>query len=124
FFVENRWMSETPWLLPSLTSTLDAPAEPPVKRLRSGSPSIQAVIFDFDGTLTVREEIPGWRIFPERGGFGRQGPDNSWLRERGFGGQDRISHLREMLCDLKRLGVQNRIVSFADRDFSKDLEQV
>lgn len=25
FFVENRWMSETPWLLPSLTSTLDAP---------------------------------------------------------------------------------------------------
>eukprot|EP00913_Durusdinium_trenchii_P001942 g1796.t1 len=79
-------------------------------------PSIQAVIFDFDGTLTVREEIPGWRIFPERGGFGRQGPDNSWLRERGFGGQDRISHLREMLCDLKRLGVQNRIVSFADRD--------
>lgn len=29
------------------------------------------------------EEIPAWRLFPERGGFNRQGPENSWLKERG-----------------------------------------
>lgn len=90
------------------------------------------------------EEIPAWRLFPERGGFNRQGPDSSWLKERGnsggvfrgsigllirlsmkmmiriylhhflepgFGGCERISHLREMLCHFKRLGVGDLTLS-------------
>lgn len=44
-------MSSTPWLLPSLTSIAE---EPERKRLRLGR--IRVVLFDFDGTLTVRED--------------------------------------------------------------------
>lgn len=109
-------MSDTPWLLPNLASdTHEIVPQPAAKRLRH-APGVQAVLFDFDGTLTTREEIPGWRLFPDRGGFNRQGPDSSWLKERGFGGQERVAHLRAMLCHLKRLGVQSHIVSYADRD--------
>eukprot|EP00434_Breviolum_minutum_P027611 symbB.v1.2.024422.t1/scaffold2312.1/size82648/4 len=54
-----------------------------------------------------------YREFTTR--FNRQGPESSWLKERGFGGCERISHLREMLCHFKRLGVECRIVSYADR---------
>ncbi|CAE7373891.1 unnamed protein product [Symbiodinium necroappetens] len=34
--------------------------------------TVQAVLVDFDATLTVREEIPAWRLFPEKGGFDRE----------------------------------------------------
>lgn len=104
----------TPWLLPNLASD-SAVEEPTAKRLRSAV-RVQAVLFDFDGTLTTREEIPGWRLFPDRGGFDRQSPDTAWLEERGFGGHERVSHLREMLSQLKVLGVQSHIVSYADQD--------
>ena len=45
-------MSSTPWLLPSLTSIAE---EPERKRLRLSC--IKMVLFDFDGTLTVREAL-------------------------------------------------------------------
>ena len=130
--------------------------------------------------IVWRQEIPGWRLFPDRGGFNRHGPDTPWLKERGpffdrniirtklnkkntflddfldhffvfvgslfgsflfflvffllfmfdvssiflgffvvllasqgFGGSERVSHLRAMLCHLKRLGVHNLALQLA-----------
>ncbi|CAE8582897.1 unnamed protein product [Polarella glacialis] len=108
----------------------------------------RAVLFDFDATLTVREELQVWRLFPERGGFGDAPPppktgtkrllqsgegegndaappapvpvpravDTVWLRQKGFGGDTRISQLGEMFEELASLGVELHIVSFAQRD--------
>ncbi|CAE7482464.1 unnamed protein product [Symbiodinium sp. KB8] len=77
--------------------------------------TVQAVLVDFDATLTVREEIPAWRLFPEKGGFDRE-VDVSWLRERGFGGEERIRGLEKMFRRLDEADVELHVVSWADRD--------
>eukprot|EP00439_Symbiodinium_sp_Y106_P030159 s2029_g3.t1 len=84
----------------------------PAKR-RPGT--VQAVLVDFDATLTVREEIPAWRLFPEKGGFDRE-VDVTWLRARGFGGEERIRGLENMFRRLEEADVELHVVSWADRD--------
>ncbi|CAJ1363139.1 unnamed protein product, partial [Effrenium voratum] len=92
--------------LPNLASS----EEPPLKRARPVSGSLRAVLFDFDATLTVREERG-------RGGFQRcEEADVAWLRRCGFGGSERLAQLRQGLQSLHSLSVENHIVSYADRD--------
>lgn len=81
----------------------------------SQKPLLRAVLFDFDATLTVREELQMWRLFPEHSGFARE-IDVSWLREKGFGGSDRIASLGTMLQTLAESGAELHIVSYADRE--------
>lgn len=76
---------------------------------------LRAVLFDFDATLTCREELQLWRLFPERSGFGSQ-LDMGWLREKGFGGEARIQSLGRMLAALASRGAELHVVSFADRE--------
>lgn len=86
---------------------------------RTGAPArrgkLRAVLFDFDATLTAREELQVWRLFPERGGFGN-GIDINWLRDKGFGGEQRIQSLGSMLASLQEQGAELHVVSYADRE--------
>lgn len=95
--VQNLTFSDTPAAEPSL--------------LDSG---LKAALFDFDLTLTIRESIDVHRLFPERG-FGGE-IDVMWLRDKAFGGDARLTHLRKMLEELKSKGVELHILSFADKE--------
>jgi len=77
-------------------------------------PSVRAVVFDFDATLTACEELQVHRLFPERG-FGGKEIDVAWLREKGFGGEARLAGLGRLLQALRARGAELHIASFADR---------
>jgi len=72
---------------------------------------LRAVLFDFDATLTALEGLPVDRLFPKRGGS----VDVAWLRETGFGGEERILRLGATLQALAASGAELHIVSLADR---------
>eukprot|EP00747_Dinoflagellata_sp_TGD_P164838 gnl/TRDRNA2_/TRDRNA2_185325_c0_seq1.p1 gnl/TRDRNA2_/TRDRNA2_185325_c0~~gnl/TRDRNA2_/TRDRNA2_185325_c0_seq1.p1 ORF type:complete len:313 (-),score=48.61 gnl/TRDRNA2_/TRDRNA2_185325_c0_seq1:115-1053(-) len=74
---------------------------------------VRAVLFDFDMTLTVLEGIAVHRVFPERGFGGEINVD--WVREKAFGGRQRVARLGDMLQALTACGVELHIVSFAER---------
>mmetsp|Transcript_16053 Transcript_16053/g.37875 ORF Transcript_16053/g.37875 Transcript_16053/m.37875 type:complete len:258 (+) Transcript_16053:116-889(+) len=76
--------------------------------------ALQAVVFDFDATLTIREGLQVFRLFPERGSGGAI--DIRWLQTEGFGGERRLHALGLMLQALTQMGVELHIVSMADRD--------
>lgn len=78
-------------------------------------PHIQAVLFDFDATLTVKEELPVYKVLPERSGFGG-GVDTSYIRDKGFGGSRRVKKLESMLQAFSARGIELHIVSYAERE--------
>jgi len=90
----------------------------PMQRKLLGGPALprfvgplRAVLFDFDATLSAIEGMSVERLFPQRGGC----VDVAWLRECGFGGEERILRLGATLQALAASGVELHIVSLADR---------
>lgn len=76
---------------------------------------LRAVLFDFDATLTSLDELQAHRLFPSEGGSRSGAIDVAWLREKGFGGEDRIVRLGATLQALAASGAELHIVSLADR---------
>eukprot|EP00746_Dinoflagellata_sp_MGD_P135127 gnl/MRDRNA2_/MRDRNA2_69048_c0_seq1.p1 gnl/MRDRNA2_/MRDRNA2_69048_c0~~gnl/MRDRNA2_/MRDRNA2_69048_c0_seq1.p1 ORF type:complete len:217 (+),score=43.03 gnl/MRDRNA2_/MRDRNA2_69048_c0_seq1:47-697(+) len=84
----------------------------------AASVALRALILDFDATLTVRDEIARFRVFP---GFSMDAdefpsPDVQWLQEHGFGGNERLEALQQMFQIAEDQGVTLYVLSFADKD--------
>merc|ERR1712176_1356371 len=76
-------------------------------------------MLDFDATLTVVDEIP--HLY--RAELMESVVDDSWFREKIFGGEDRLEALRTMLKTAWKRGVIPHIVSVSDEPLiSKALE--
>lgn len=69
----------------------------------------EAIVFDFDSTLTVIPEIPRHRVFCQE-------PDLNWLRQVAFGGNERAELLLETLSRLRSTwGIELFVLSFAEK---------